>query len=74
LVAKATCLARSLLLVVEPHSMSMVPFCISGMRFCEVTDCVATFRSARPVAFLTCSTTRAQISQPKPVGWPSPPR
>ena len=49
----------------------MVPFCISGMRFCEVTACVATFRSARPVAFFTASTMRPQISQPKPVGWPS---
>jgi hypothetical protein len=25
------------LLVVLPHSMSTVPFCTSGMRFCEVT-------------------------------------
>src|SRR5437879_11332099 len=28
---------RAMLLVVEPHSRSMVPFAISGMRFAEVT-------------------------------------
>ena len=55
--------------MVEPHSMSMVPLTSSGMRLAEVTDCVATFRSARPVAFFTSSTMRPQISQPKPVGW-----
>ena len=30
-------LPRAALLVVEPHSRSTVPFCTSGMRFCEVT-------------------------------------
>ncbi|MDT4857301.1 hypothetical protein FQZ97_917210 [compost metagenome] len=34
---KSTCFCRSTLLVVEPHSMSTVPFCTSGMRVCEVT-------------------------------------
>jgi len=34
---KAACLARSRLCVVEPHSMSTLPFCSMGMRFCEVT-------------------------------------
>src|SRR5256885_6538805 len=33
-----TTLFRSVLLVVEPHSRSMVPLASSGMRFCEVTD------------------------------------
>jgi hypothetical protein len=50
--------------------MSMVPFCSKGMRLAEVTAWVSTFRSARPVAFFTSSTIFAQISQPKPVGWP----
>jgi len=54
--------------------MSTVPLASSGMRFCEVTDWVATFRSARPVALRTCSTIRPQISQPKPVGCASAPR
>jgi len=51
-----------------------VPFCTSGIRFCEVTGIVFTFRSARPVAFFTFSTMRWQISQPKPTGLPSAPR
>ncbi|CRR62018.1 hypothetical protein PAERUG_P54_1_London_24_VIM_2_04_13_00020 [Pseudomonas aeruginosa] len=34
---KSTCFWRSSLLVVDPHSMSTVPFCTSGMRVCEVT-------------------------------------
>ena len=44
-------------------------FISSGMRLAEVTACVVTFRSARPVAFFTSSTILPQISQPKPVGW-----
>ena len=38
------------------------------LRLPEVTACVWTFRSLRPVAFLTSSTILPQISQPKPVG------
>ena len=48
--------------------MSIVPFCSSGMRLAEVTACRFTFRSLRPVAFFTASTTRSQISKPKPTG------
>ncbi len=33
-----TCSWRAVLLVVEPHSRSMVPFAISGMRLAEVTS------------------------------------
>ena len=33
-----TCSWRAMLLVVEPHSRSMVPFAISGMRLAEVTS------------------------------------
>jgi len=33
-----TCSWRARLLVVEPHSRSIVPFAISGMRFAEVTS------------------------------------
>ncbi|MCY1245943.1 hypothetical protein D9M72_591350 [compost metagenome] len=40
----ATCFWRSRLLVVEPHSMSMVPFCSSVMRFCEVIGISLTCR------------------------------
>jgi hypothetical protein len=69
LVANATCLPRSLLLVVEPHSMSIVPFCSSGIRLADVTACSPTLRSARPVAFFTSSTIFWQISKPKPTGW-----
>ncbi|MNC85638.1 hypothetical protein D3C83_12480 [compost metagenome] len=35
--ANHTCFWRSRLLVVEPHSIWMVPFAISGMRVAEVT-------------------------------------
>jgi len=69
LIANVTCLARSLLLVVLPHSRSMVPFCSSGMRLAEVTAWRCTFRSARPVVFLISSTMRSQMSTPKPAGW-----
>ena len=44
-VEKETCFCRSRLLVVEPHSMSTVPFWTSGMRFCEVTGMSFTSRS-----------------------------
>ncbi len=36
----ATCFSRAALLEVPPHSMmSTVPFCMSGMRLDEFTDC-----------------------------------
>ena len=37
MLVNATCFSRSALLVVEPHSRSMVPLASSGMRFDEVT-------------------------------------
>ena len=49
----ATCFWRSRLLVVEPHSMSTVPFCTSGIRFCEVTG---TSFSCRLGTFSSCFT------------------
>ena len=54
---KATCCWRSALLVVEPHSMSTVPFCTSGMRFCDVTGVSFTFRFGMFSFCLTASTT-----------------
>jgi hypothetical protein len=50
LIANWTCLPRSLLLVVEPHSMSIVPLTSSGMRLADVTAWYCFFRSLRPVA------------------------
>src|SRR5512140_940796 len=37
-IVNQTCCWRSMLLVVEPHSRSMVPFAISGMRLADVTS------------------------------------
>ncbi len=53
----ATCFWRSTLLVVDPHSMSMVPFCSSGMRLPEVTGCRLTLRFGILSSALTASTT-----------------
>ena len=36
-VENPTCFSRSRLLVVVPHSRSIVPFISNGIRFCEVT-------------------------------------
>ena len=47
--AKLTSFWRVALLVVEPHSMSTVPFCTSGMRLAEVTG-VYSIRSRRAPA------------------------
>ena len=49
------------LLVVEPHSMSTVPFCTRGMRFCEVTGWYLT-SSFLPTAFSAAAMMRWQIS------------
>ena len=54
---KATCFCRSTELVVEPHSMSIVPFCRSGMRFLEVTGCRLTLRFGILSSAFTASTT-----------------
>jgi hypothetical protein len=53
----AACCWRSRLFVVEPHSISTVPFCTSGMRFCEVTGMNLTFRLGMFSFCLTASTT-----------------
>lgn len=53
----AACFWRSRLFVVEPHSMSTVPFCTSGIRFCDVTGMFFTCRLGRFSFFLTASTT-----------------
>ena len=52
-----TCCWRWTEFVVEPHSMSMVPFCSSGMRLLDVTGCSATFRFGSFSSALTASTT-----------------
>jgi hypothetical protein len=70
--AKATSFWRVALLVVEPHSMSTVPFCTSGMRFCEVTGWYLMSSLARPSCFCTSASTRWQISTWKPTYLPSP--
>ena len=48
--------------MVEPHSMSIVPFCSSGIRFAEVTAWYCFCMSARPVTALTRSAIFSQIS------------
>ena len=60
--AKATCFWRVSVLVVEPHSMSIVPLAISGMRVCGVTGLYLTVSVARPSSFFTSSTIAAQMS------------
>jgi hypothetical protein len=58
----ATCFWRSTRLVVEPHSMSTVPFCTSGMRFAEVTAWYLISRLSIFSSLFTASTMRLQIS------------
>ena len=60
--AKPTCFWRVSVLVVEPHSMSMVPLAISGMRVCGVTGLYFTASWAMPSSFFTSSTMAAQMS------------
>ena len=59
---KPTCFWRSRLLVVDPHSRSIVPLAISGMRVAEVTGFSATFRFGMLSLALTASTTFMQMS------------
>src|SRR5215470_15260828 len=59
---KDTCFCRSRLLVVEPHSRSMVPFAISGMRVAEVTGFSFTWRFGIFSSVLTASTILPQRS------------
>src|SRR5215831_3188321 len=55
-----TCFWRSTLLVVDPHSMSMVPFCRSGMRLEDVTGCRLTLRFGIFSSAFAASTTFMQ--------------
>ncbi len=59
---KATCFCRSALLVVVVHSISIVPFCSSGMRFCGVIATVRTVRFGRFSFFLIPSTIASATS------------
>ena len=59
---KETCFCRSRLLVVEPHSRSMVPFAISGMRVAEVTGLSLVSSLASLSSLFTRSTILAQRS------------
>ena len=58
----ATCFWRSRLLVVEPHSKSIVPFCSSEMRFCEVIGVSLTCSFCTPSFFSTPATIMLEIS------------
>ena len=55
-IVNATCFWRSRLLVVEPHSRSMVPFAISGIRVADVTGLSLTWRFGIFSSNLTAST------------------
>ena len=57
-----TCFCRSALLVVDPHSMSTVPFAISGIRLDDVTGLISTLRFGIFSSVLIASTTLPQIS------------
>ena len=53
----ATCCWRATELVVDPHSMSIVPFCSSGIRLDELTGCRLTLRFGIFSSAFTASTT-----------------
>ena len=55
--AKATCFCRSILSVVEPHSRSVVPLAISGIRVAEVTGFITTLSVDKPRCFVIAVTT-----------------
>jgi hypothetical protein len=59
---KPTCFWRSRLLVVEPHSRSIVPLAISGMRVADVTGLSLTCRFGILSSALIASTTFMQMS------------
>ena len=52
--------------------MSTVPFCTSGMRFCDVTGWYLMSSLAMPSCFWMSASTRWQISMWKPANLPSP--
>ncbi len=60
---KAACFCRSGLLVVEPHSRSIVPLAISGMRVAEVTGLNFTSSLSSFRCVFTASATLRQMSR-----------
>src|ERR1700730_3618997 len=66
---KATCFRRSGLLVVDPHSRSMVPLASNGIRVDEVTGLNSTASLSALSSFFTASTIFRQISIAKPIGF-----
>src|ERR1700675_3224197 len=66
---KETCFWRSALLVVEPHSTSMVPLARRGMRVDDVTEVNSTASLSSLSSFFTASTILEQISIAKPIGF-----
>ena len=52
----STCFSRSVLLVVDPHSRSMVPLAISGIRADELTGLSLTSSLSSFSSFFTAST------------------
>ena len=73
-VEKPTCFWRSRLLVVDPHSMSMVPFWTSVMRLAEVTACQPTSRPGLPVCLRISARMALDRSTEKPIGLSGPAR
>ena len=65
----ATCFCRAGLLVVLPHSMSMVPLASSGMRVEPVTGVSVTLRPGMSRRVFSASTTFMQMSMAKPTGF-----
>ena len=57
-----TCFWRSRLLVVDPHSRSIVPLAISGIRVADVTGFSTTLRFGIFNSALTASTAFMQMS------------
>src|ERR1700720_559431 len=66
---KATCFRRSGLLVVEPHSRSMVPLASNGIRVDEVTGLNSTASLSSLSSLFTASTILKQMSIAKPIGF-----
>ena len=66
---KATCFRRSALLVVEPHSRSMVPLASNGIRVDDVTGLNSTSSLSSLSSFFTPSTMLRQMSIAKPIGF-----
>src|SRR5882724_836512 len=66
---KATCFRRSGLLVVDPHSRSMVPLASKGIRVEDVTGVNSTCSLSSLSSLFTPSTMTRQISIAKPIGF-----